>query len=112
MTVYAVQEPHRFDHAAGAWKPLINLRAAEPFGGVRTLIKHNHVHAALITQPTLMALRRGLKDFCDDDYLLPVGDPVLIAMASMIAARENRGRVNMLRWSKERREYDVVQVVL
>jgi len=109
MTVFAVQEPRSFDRESGIWKPRVNIYTAEPFGEVQTLIPHDHVHAALVTQPTLHKMRRLLRDFSDEDYLLPVGDPVLIALAAMTAARENRGKVRFLRWSRERKEYDVVE---
>ena len=112
MTVYAVQEPRTYNADKDKWLPRVNIYNAKPFGEVTTLIPHDHVHAALVTRPTLHKLRRGLKDFCDDDYLLPVGDPVLVALAALTAARENRGRVKFLRWSRERREYDVVEAVV
>jgi len=112
MTVYAVQEPRTFDHATKKWKPRVNIRAAEAFGEVVTLIPHDHVHAALVTQPTLYKLRRLLRDYSDDDYILPVGDVTLVAMATAVAMRENRGKARLLRWSRERREYDVVEVVV
>lgn len=112
MTVYAVQEPRTYDKVKDRWLPRVNIHNASSFGEVTTLIPHDHVHAALVTQPTLHKLRRLLRDFSDEDYLLPVGDPVLIALAALTAAKENRGRVKFLRWSRERKEYDVVEAVV
>lgn len=110
MTVYAVQEPCTFDQVSQKWRPRINIYNASSFGDIVTLIPSNQVHAALLPVPTLHKMRSELRDFSDDDYLLPVGDPVLIAMAAMTAARENRGKVKFLRWSRDRKEYDTVEV--
>jgi hypothetical protein len=112
VTVYAVQEPARFDPGKGKWLPKVNLQSAAGFGEVVTLIPHDHVNAALVTKPTLHKLRRALKDFSDDDYLLPVGDIVLCGMAMAVALRENRGRARVLRWNREQKRYDVVEVEL
>jgi hypothetical protein len=112
MTVYAVQVPHHFDQGAQAWRPKVNVHAASHLGEVVTLIPHEQVHAALVTQPTLATLRRGLKDFCDEDYLLPVGDITLVAMATAVALNVNRGRARLLRWSREHKKYDIVELHL
>lgn len=108
MTVFAVQEPCSYKN--GQWVPRVNIYTAEPYGEVRKLVKASHVHAALLPQPTIRALRRDLKDFSDDDYLLPVGDVSLVAMATAVALENNRGRAKLLRWNREERRYDVVVI--
>jgi len=110
VTVYAVQVPHYFDQGAQEWRPKVNVHAATSFGAVVTLIPHDQVHAALVTHPTMNTLRRKLKDFNDEDFILPVGDITLVAMAVSIALDVNRRRAKLLRWSRERREYDVVEL--
>lgn len=58
-------------------------------------------------------MKDKLKDFKDGDYILPVGDPVAIAMATTIAARKaETGRVNFLRWDRQTRQYIEVRVNL
>lgn len=112
MTVYAVQVPHYFDQGAKEWRPKVNVHNATPYGAVVSLVPHDQVQAALVTQPTLSTLRRKLKDFNDDDYLLPVGDITLVAMAVAVALDVNRRRVKLLRWSRERKAYDVIDLNL
>jgi hypothetical protein len=46
-----------------------------------------------------------LRDFCDEDFLLAMGDPVAIAIASMVAGEVNNGKVNMLKWDRENQCY-------
>lgn len=53
-----------------------------------------------------------LKDFDDDDYLLLLGNPVSIAIASAAAARYNKGRFRCLKWDKRRGTYLPVTVNL
>ena len=112
MTVFVPQVPSTYDHDRGKWHPRINVRNASPYGEVVELVPPHEVHAVMVTQPTLRRLRRELKDFGDGDYVLPVGDPTLVALTVAVALEMNRGRAKLLRWSRERREYDVVELAM
>lgn len=112
MTVFAIQEPMYKCRQTGEWRPKINLRDAESFGDVITLIPGQHVNAALVTQPTMHKLKRELQHFGDCDYILPVGDITLVGMAIAVAMNVNRGRAKLLRWNREERRYDVVEANL
>ena len=57
------------------------------------------------TAPIIAQVRSRLKDYCDDDCLLGMGDPAAIAAAAAIASDANRGRFNILRWDKEKGIY-------
>ena len=57
------------------------------------------------TAPIIARVRQRLKDYCDDDCLLGMGDPAAIAAAAAIASDANRGRFNILRWDKEKGIY-------
>lgn len=50
-------------------------------------------------------LRERLQRFGDDDFLLLIGNPVLIGWAVAIACDFNEGRVRTLQWNGERGEY-------
>ena len=60
--------------------------------------------------PVVRALREKLAGFSDDDYLVPIGDPAIMAAAAAIAASFNHGRVRLLKWDRERRIYWPVQL--
>lgn len=108
MTVYAVQIPHKRDQNTGLWHPKIDVKTAEAFGHIVELVQPQHVHAALVTAPTVNRMKQALKDFSDDDYILPVGDVTLSSMAVAVAAGVNRGKVKMLRWNQNEKRHDVV----
>jgi hypothetical protein len=55
-------------------------------------------------------LRDKLACFCDQDFLVPVGNPALIGMATLVAADMNEGRVRMLDWIRDGRRYREVTI--
>lgn len=51
-----------------------------------------------------------LFDYSDGDYLLLTGNPVLIGLATSIAAFYNRGCVRFLQWNGKDQRYIVIDV--
>jgi len=39
-------------------------------------------------------------DFTNDDYVVAIGDPVVISIMTYLAARQNSGRVRLLKWDR------------
>lgn len=101
--VYIVQEPMRKNRTTGEFEAMMDLTPASAYGELVVLIKTNKL--PLMSAPFINSLRMGLKDFCDDDFLLPVGAPAAIAFAGAVASDINRGRVNMLVWDKQTHQY-------
>lgn len=85
-----------------------DLSAAAAYGDLEVLIKSNNIGIAL--QPLVASLKHALRNYSDDDYILTVGDPVAIGLASTIAAQANRGRVTFLRWDRQTRAYIKIKV--
>jgi hypothetical protein len=56
---------------------------------------------------TIKALENIMFDFSPRDYLLAVGDPVVIAAAVVIAARKVGGPINIVRWMRLTNEFKV-----
>jgi hypothetical protein len=83
--------------------PAIDVSPAAEYGDIEVLIEANNTGIAI--QPLISLLRSRLKDFCDEDYILPVGDSVAIGVVTAIAADFNLGRVKMLRWDRQSRKY-------
>ena len=69
MAVYVVQE------VVGR-----NVLSAEKYGKLELLLPEGS-QLVLSTGPTVKRLNRKLKNFCDDDYLLLIGDPSIIGIA-------------------------------
>lgn len=57
-------------------------------------------------------LKAKLSNFNDKDYLLLMGDPVAIGLATMVAAHWNKGKVKMLKWDKQEKMYYPVSIDL
>jgi hypothetical protein len=63
-------------------------------------------------QPAIRKLKRKLKDFNDNDYLLMMGDPAAMGIACCVAAEMNRGKFKILKWDKKQQRYYPVSVNL
>jgi hypothetical protein len=100
-TVYIVCEPTHM--IAGVMRPSMDVTPAAKFGGLVVLMPISQ--SMLAPVPTVRDLKEKLRNFTDDDFILPVGDPVLIATVAMIAAEQNGGRVKFLKWDKKLRVY-------
>jgi hypothetical protein len=112
--VYIVQEPLRRDPESGVLVPRINYGTITPFGTPRFIfswgeITDNMELDDLTMQRFIDRARDALRDFSDDDYLVPMGHPALIAAATVAAADRNE-RIRMLDWSRERRGYRVASM--
>ena len=95
MTVYVLQEMGR------------NIRSAEKFGDLKVLLPDNK-QIVLSSGPLAHKLTKELSTFNDDDYLLLIGDPAIIAVAGAIASKMNGGRFKVLKCDRdEKRYYDI-----
>lgn len=103
------QEPMKKD-VTGQMVTAMNFAKASEYGDPIVCLPWGPV--ALSTVPAVETLRDKLADFCDTDYLICVGDPTVLAMAAMVAAERNHGRVNLLKWDKRAGIYFVCQVRL
>lgn len=103
--VFVVCEPTSI--IGGQPVKLMNLAPAVEFGDIEVLLPNNQT--LFNTVPTVRALRDSLVDFNDADYILPVGDPVLMCVVAMVAADMNKGRVNFLKWDKKFKKYFSIQ---
>jgi hypothetical protein len=92
----------------GVAKPANSLTEAAVYGDLEILFHGNDIGIAL--QPNVIALQHALRNFSDDDFILPVGSPVLIGLASIIAAKANRGRITFLSWDRRTRAYIKIKV--
>ena len=104
MTVYAVQLQMKFDFETKSLVPRFpSVAKASSWGEVvHILPPDSH---PFDTELTLGHIHSKLKDFSDDDYLLLIGNPTLIGMASAVAAHYNNGNVRFLQWNSHHSEY-------
>ena len=99
MTVYVLQEMGK------------NIRSAEKFGDLKILLP-DIKQIVLSAGPVAHKLRKELSTFCDDDYLLLIGDPAIIAIAGAIASEMNMGRFKVLKWDRDESKYYDIEIDL
>lgn len=105
MTVFAIQQPHRWNGRELA--PAFDVSPAEEHGNVEFLL--SPTAAPFQTAGIVQELHEKLNGFSDGDFLLLIGNPCLIGIATAIAAHYNNGLVPMLQWSgKDGRYIEVV----
>lgn len=107
MTVFVVTEP--ITYKEGNLVPLFDISPAMKYGDIEILTKHNQ-DMAVSSMSMIPVLRQKLSKFNDEDYILPVGDPVTIAAVAAIAADMNGGYFKMLKWHKGQRKYVVIEI--
>ncbi len=103
-TVFVVCEPVSNRDSTSKF----DLSPALEYGELEILL--GHTQSLLAPVPTIRKLREKLKDFNDEDYILPVGDPVLMSTVAMVAGFFNYGRVKFLKWDRIQRRYLTIQV--
>lgn len=96
--VYVVQEVYGRD-----------FLPARKYGELIPLLQAD-MQVYLSAVPAIRRLTRILSKFTDEDYLLLVGDPVLIGLAVAVATASNRGKARLLKWDKQNRDYHAVSV--
>ena len=60
--------------------------------------------------PMIRKMKRMLKDFSDDDYLLLTGDPAMIGVACSIVSETNNGKYKLLKWDRQERQYYPISI--
>ena len=89
--------------------PNHDIAPAMRFGNLSVLLPSN-TQIAFSTVPTVRLLKRKLRGFTDNDFLLLTGDPVAMGLASSIAAVYNSGRYRVLKWDRREHMYIPVNI--
>lgn len=89
-----------------------NILPAADFGEINVVLPPSQSQVYFSSGPTVARMKRALAQFCDDDYLLFLGDPTAIAIMSAVAAGNNKGRFKALKWDKQETRYIPIQVDL
>ena len=105
--VYVIQE------IAGTkdGKPKINILGAAEYGTFKFLLPELS-QMIFSPGPLIFKLRKGLKDYSTEDFLLLTGDPAIIGVACSIVADITSGKFNLLKWDKQERKYYPIQINL
>ena len=99
MTVYVVQEPKG-----------INIISATKYGDIEIVLPATE-HITFETEGVVEKIKNKLKNITEDDYLLLLGDPAAIGIATYFALKTNK-RCQFLKWDRQEKMYYVVEVAV
>ena len=105
--VYVIQE------IAGTkeGRPKINILGAAEYGTFKFLLPELS-QMIFSPGPLIFKLRKGLKDYTTEDFLLLTGDPAIIGVACSIVSDITNGKFNLLKWDKQERKYYPIHINL
>ena len=105
--VYVIQEIP----GTQAGNPKINIIGASKYGEFKFLLPELS-QIIFSPGPLIFKLRKSLKDFTREDYLLLTGDPAIIGVACSIVSDMTNGRYKLLKWDKQERQYYPIEINL
>ena len=94
-----------------AGSPKINIMSASQHGNFKFLLPE-FSQIIFSPGPLIFKLRKSLKDFTTEDYLLLTGDPAIIGVACSIVSDMTNGKYNLLKWDKQERQYYPIEINL
>ena len=92
-------------------KPKINILGAAEYGTFKFLLPELS-QMIFSPGPLIFKLRKGLKDYITEDFLLLTGDPAIIGVACSIVSDIMNGKFNLLKWDKQERKYYPIHINL
>ena len=105
--VYVIQEIP----GTQSGNPKINIMGASNYGTFKFLLPE-FSQMIFSPGPLIFKLRKGLKNFTSEDYLLLTGDPAIIGVACSIVSDTTNGKYNVLKWDKQERKYYPIEINL
>jgi len=105
--VYVLQEiaGTRFNN------PKINITGALEYGEFKFLLPELS-QLMWSPGPLIFELRKLLKNYTPNDYLLLVGDPAIIGVACSIVSDMTNGKFKFIKWDKQERRYYPIEINL
>lgn len=85
-----------------------NLAPAREYGDMLIILDRNDAQHTI--DFLVEKLRKKLSAITPQDYLLLIGDPIAIGIATSIALHNNCGILQVLRWDREHYKYDVKEI--
>jgi len=105
--VYVIQEIP----GTQSGKPKINIIGASKYGEFKFLLPE-FSQIIFSPGPLIFKLRKSLKDFTTEDYLLLTGDPAIIGVACSIVSDMTNGKYNLLKWDKQEKLFYPIEINL
>ena len=106
-TVYVIQEIPGTKEG----RPRINIMGATDYGSVKFLLPELS-QIIFSPGPLIFKLRKALKNYTSEDYLLLTGDPAIIGVACSIVSDITNGKYKLLKWDKQEKKYYPITINL
>ena len=108
--VYVIQEIP----GSQAGSPKINIMGAAVYStsGKFNFLLPEFSQMIFSPGPLIFKLRKGLRNYTSEDYLLLTGDPAIIGVACSIVSDITNGKYNVLKWDKQERNYYPIEINL
>lgn len=106
-TVYIPQIVRRATN--GVLTPKFDFTEAAQFGTLKEIV--GEFEDILFTDRIASIVQSSLEEFTQDDYLLAVGDPTVIALCAGVIFRKHSS-VKMLKWDRQTRKYLMLELKL
>ena len=92
-------------------RPKINIIGASKYGELIFLLPELS-QIIFSPGPLVFKLRKLLKNYTSNDYLLLTGDPAIIGVACSIVSDITNGKYKLLKWDKQERQYYPIEINL
>ena len=106
-TVYVIQEIPGTKEG----RPRINIIGAAEYGDLKFLLPELS-QIIFSPGPLIFKLRKALKNYTREDYLLLTGDPAIIGVACSIVSDITNGKYKLLKWDKQEKKYYPITINL
>jgi len=106
-TVYVIQEIPGTKEG----RPRINIIGAAEYGDLKFLLPELS-QIIFSPGPLIFKLRKALKNYSREDYLLLTGDPAIIGVACSIVSDITNGKYKLLKWDKQEKKYYPITINL
>lgn len=104
--VWAVQSNMK-RNPDGSWTPKFDLTIAAQYGQIEFVFGFGQ--AALMGPAAALSIEERMRDYSEEDYILPIGDNVLFGMVVAHLVR-NGHSPRVLRWDRQAGRYDVINI--
>lgn len=106
--VYIPSQPFRWDIIDRKLKPIYDLSQAEQYGDLVDVL--GSISSEVVTLEIKNKIWSSLKSYTERDYILCIGDPSVLSLASVVAALRNGGRVTLLKYNRKTKTYAPVHI--
>jgi hypothetical protein len=95
---------------SGAFRAIMDYTPASEYGDLIVVVPGGT--SMLSPVPTVRLVKNVLmeNDFTQDDYIIPVGSPLVIGIVFAIASAKTGGKFNVLSWDKKYGKYIPIKV--